>query len=241
MVAVSAAKSAAKTGTLLSDMDPVSVNTVVFKIVGDSALITHRWSEKAKKQMRDKQTGEASANRNKDPKNPREEFLQAMYLMGGSAACGEHGNRVIDDESPEFKVMCFDCESEVVPALPTIMFKCAAVDAASQLAGVTKVFLRGAFHTIGELVKIQLPEHVVPIMREDMARVGMGTADLRYRPAFHDWWVELPVRFNTRAMTLPQLIDLFNQAGFSTGVGEWRPQKDGSFGMFHVDSVAGVE
>jgi hypothetical protein len=215
----SPAKSPAKMGALLSDMDPIAIKTVIFKIVGDSPLITHQWSEKAKKQIRDKQMGEAQANRNKEPKDPEAEFQAAMYRTDARGNLSEDGDY----------------------AAPTIMFKCAAVDAATQLAGVTKVFLRGAFHVIGEMVKIQMPNDAEPIMREDMVRVGIGGTDLRYRPEYRDWWVELPVRFNTRAMTLPQLIDLFNQAGFSTGVGEWRPQKDGSFGMFHVESVAEVQ
>lgn len=219
MVTASAAKAPVnKASSGLTDLDPVSVKTIVLKIVGDSPLITHAWSEKAKKQMRDKQMGEAAANRKKDPKDPELEFRQAMYLTD------EQGNPAEDG----------------TPAVPTIMFKCAAVDAATQLAGVTKVFLRGAFHVIGQLVPIQMPDGSEPILREDMVRVGMGTADLRYRPEFRDWWVELPVRFNTRAINVGQLIDLFNQAGFSTGIGEWRPQKDGQYGMFHVDSVAEV-
>jgi len=77
-------------------------------------------------------------------------------------------------------------------------------------------------------------------MREDTVRVGMGTADLRYRPEFKEWAVNLIIRLNTRSMTLEQLIHLFNQAGFSVGVGEWRPEKDGRNGMFHVAGVQEV-
>lgn len=35
-------------------------------------------------------------------------------------------------------------------------------------------------------------------------------------------------------MSLEQIIGLLNVGGFSNGVGEWRPQKNGSYGMFHV-------
>ena len=31
-----------------------------------------------------------------------------------------------------------------------------------------------------------------------------------------------------------QIINLINMGGFSNGVGEWRPEKDGQFGTFHV-------
>ena len=39
--------------------------------------------------------------------------------------------------------------------------------------------------------------HGTPEIREDMVRVGMGAADLRYRGEFKEWSVILPIRFNT--------------------------------------------
>jgi hypothetical protein len=33
-------------------------------------------------------------------------------------------------------------------------------------------------------------------MREDMVRIGMGTADIRYRGEFPEWSVDVPLRFN---------------------------------------------
>jgi hypothetical protein len=74
-------------------------------------------------------------------------------------------------------------------------------------------------------------------MRQDTVRIGMGTADIRFRPEFPAWSAVLKVRLNRRSMTLEQLVHLINQAGFSVGVGEWRPEKDGSYGMFHVATV----
>jgi hypothetical protein len=71
-------------------------------------------------------------------------------------------------------------------------------------------------------------------MREDMVRVGMGTADIRYRPEFTEWSVKLPIKYNADAISLDQLVNLFTLAGFGVGVGEWRPERDGQYGMFHV-------
>lgn len=114
---------------------------------------------------------------------------------------------------------------------PAVAFKAAAVDACSHVDGITKVEARGAFHISGDLMKIIADE---PIMREDMVRVGMGTADIRYRGQFTAWAVNLPIRFNAGVLSAEQIVHLFNIAGFGIGVGEWRPQKDGMFGLFHV-------
>lgn len=122
------------------------------------------------------------------------------------------------------------------PGFPTIAFKAAAVSAARQVDGLKMTFLRGAFHVVGELVEIQ----GMPEMRTDMVRIGMGTADVRYRPEFKEWSTQLKVRLNSRSLTLEQLLHLFNQAGFSVGVGEWRPERNGSYGMFHVETFAEV-
>lgn len=118
---------------------------------------------------------------------------------------------------------------------PSIAFKAAAVGAARQIDGLKMTFLRGAFHVAGELVPINYGEE--PIRRQDIVRLQGGVADIRFRPEFSDWGVYLPIRLNAHALTLEQLIHLFNVAGFSQGVGEWRPERDGSFGMFRVASV----
>ncbi len=121
------------------------------------------------------------------------------------------------------------------PGFPAIGFKAAAVSAAGRFAeGMKMTEVRGSFHIPCELVEIEGD----PNMREDMVRVGMGTADIRYRPEFKVWRTKLPIRYNADAISLEQIVNLFNQAGFGVGVGEWRPEKKGSYGMFHVATDA---
>lgn len=42
------------TADAVIQIPPIEIKTYVLRIVGDSPLITHAWSEKAKKEMRDK-------------------------------------------------------------------------------------------------------------------------------------------------------------------------------------------
>lgn len=187
------------------EVEPIFLKTYLIRLVGDSELITHAWSEKAKKEMLDKQMGKAKSK--KEPKDPQRDYEEAFYRL-----------------------------PDGTPAFPAIAFKAAIVSAARQVDGLTMTFLRGAFHINGEFVTIEGEPH----MREDMVKIGMGTADLRYRPGFPQWATTIPLRLNTRALTLEQLVHLINQAGFSVGVGEWRPEKNGSMGMFHVESMKDV-
>lgn len=115
---------------------------------------------------------------------------------------------------------------------PSIGVKAAAVSAA-RWADAKMTELRGAFHIPGELVKI----NGEPRPREDMVRVGMGTADIRYRGEFPEWSTDIAVIANARAISVEQIVNLFNIAGFGVGIGEWRPEKDGQFGRFHVEGA----
>jgi hypothetical protein len=171
-------------------------------LIGETPLIVHRFAEKAKREMLEKQT--KSAQKGKAAKNPEAGF-------------------------------------------PAVAFKAAAVTACTSLAGITKVAARQAFHVSGqqsirqgafsaaitteELVEVHCP---APTMREDMVRVGMGTSDIRYRAQYWPWAVDLIVEFNPLAMSAEQVLNLFNTAGFACGVGEWRPERDGSNGRFRV-------
>ena len=182
------------------ELKSIRIERINLEIEGDSALIVHAWSAKAKKEMLDKQMKKAKTA--KDAKDPQRDYEEAFYRL------------------PDGK-----------PGFPTIAFKQAAVSAGGRFSdGLKMTELRGAFFIDGELAEIKGE----PNMREDTVRVGMGTADIRYRPEFKTWKVTLPIKYNADKISLEQLVNLFNLAGFGVGVGEWRPEKDGQYGMFHV-------
>lgn len=198
---------AAKQASTIIQLPPLNIQRARITIAGDSPLICHKWSDKAKKQMLDKQMKKAKSA--KESKDPEQDFWGSLYILKGTPADGV--------ETMEF-------------GFPAVGFKAAAVDACSHIDGVTKVEARGAFHVVGEFVKI----NGVPSPREDMVRVGMGAADIRYRGEFREWSADVDFRYNANVLSAEQVVNLFNTAGFAIGVGEWRPQRDGSFGMFHV-------
>lgn len=194
------------------ELPKMNIQVMNIRLMGDSPLISHKWSQKAKRQILDKNMKKAKAA--KEALDPFFEFCESMYWLSEMPA---HPTQT-DVDGAAF-------------GFPAVAFKAAAVDACSHVDGITKVEARGAFHIQGDMVKIQ----GAPALREDMVRIGMGTADIRYRGEFKEWSVEFLVRFNANVLSAEQIVNLFNTAGFAIGVGEWRPQKDGSFGMFHVE------
>lgn len=188
---------------------PIDVREAIIPIVGDTPLVVHRWSEKAKRQIEERQTRRARSPR--EPKDPQYEFEQSLYRLPD----GSYG-------------------------LPAIAFKKAAVAACRYIPGVPMTFARGAFYVVGEptpegeLVRI----HGEPRLRQDMVRVDDGTADIRYRAEFPEWSAELLVRFNAGVISLEQIVQLLQYAGFHVGVGENRPERSGGQnGLFHVVGV----
>lgn len=170
-------------------------------LVGDSPLIVHAWSQRAKDAILRKQQKKAPAA--KEVRNPEQDFRESLYL------------------TPEDKY-----------GFPLTAFKSAAVTVCSQIDGISKVFARQAFHVCGgDLVEIRGSE---PIMREDMVRVGVGSTDLRYRGEFWPWHCEITIEYNASAISAEQLVAIFNASGFGVGVGDWRPERDGRNGRYHV-------
>ena len=114
--------------------------------------------------------------------------------------------------------------------------KSAMVDAASFMPELTKVSIRGALFVKGDLLPIRFKKCV---LREDMVRVGMGAADIRYRASYIDWSCEVPLEINSSVIGLEQAVNILSHAGFAIGLCEGRPQKNGDWGRFAVDlSVA---
>jgi hypothetical protein len=167
-------------------------------IFGKTPLICNKWSEKAKREMLDKQMGKPKV---KAFKNPEEDYKNSLYELPS----GGYG-------------------------FPAVAFKNAAVRAASNL-DLTMVQARQMFFVRADeddCVKIDGE----PTMREDMVRLQGKTADIRYRGEFRDWKTTLTIEYNAGVISDEQVVNLFQLAGFSVGVGEWRPEKNGAFGCF---------
>jgi len=61
------------------ELDRIELHTLSLDVEGITPLITHRWSEKAKKEMRDKQAG--VTKKKKEPKDPQAEYESAFYRL----------------------------------------------------------------------------------------------------------------------------------------------------------------
>lgn len=222
----------------VTQIDRIAAETIIVPIIGTSPLIVHRFSEKAKRQMLDRMQGRKSPKENKDP---RAEFEAAAYLMSKEETNGK--KKVSSIATPAY-------------GFPAVAFKAATVGAARFYPrnDVTMTGLRQFLFFAGQ---VSGPDRValVPIlgsedaevngsdwprMREDVVKVGQGS-DLRYRPEFWPWRVELKVTYVTSALTRGSVLSLIDAGGLGVGVGEWRPERRGDFGTYRVDVDKEVE
>lgn len=236
--------------TELIEIKNLELVDVPVKIVGTSPLIMHAWSAKAKRQILEKELA-LTKTKAREVKNPLEDFVSSMYWLTPQPE--EFTQEAVEAALQTARF-----------GFPVTAFKQAAITAAYRMGWVENMTgLRGAFFIVPDFdtyytgdLRISpdrkqidiIPNYKqqmamveiksdVPVMREDMVVVGgmSRAADIRYRGQFNNWSATLTIRYNRNGRyTLDQILNFLNCAGFTNGVGEWRPEKDGESGTFKV-------
>jgi hypothetical protein len=186
---------------------PMNILRMKLAIRGVTPLIQHKWTEKALGLLREKHAGKKTKTR--EVRDPQQEAQDAMY--------------VTDDGQP---------------GLPLLAIKSALINAAHKDIGIEKTLVRKALFITGGGVNLVLPMKCVPhIVREDYVRVSTGGPDLRYRPQFDQWEVDLQIDYDADLLQPADIVNLLARAGFGVGLCEWRPEKGGDYGRFEVVTV----
>ena len=212
-----------KAATEVIEIRPIEIKKVTIRIVGDTPLIMHAWSEKAKRMMLEAQMGIAKGKK-KEAKNPVDDFIRSMYWL---TPMPEDGTMESFEEA---------IANGARFGFPVTAFKQAAISAAYRMGWAKdKMSMRGAFFIDSDESGMIEIHSDTPEMREDMVKVGMGTADIRYRGEFKNWYADLTISYNANGQySLENIVNIINAGGYVCGVGEWRPERDGQNGMFHV-------
>lgn len=212
--------------TEVIEIRPIEIKKVTVRVVGDTPLIMHAWSEKAKRMMLEAQMGIAKGKK-KEVKNPADDFIRSMYWL---TPMPEDGTMESFEEA---------IANGARFGFPVTAFKQAAISAAYRMGWAKdKMSMRGAFYIDSDENGMIEIHSDTPEMREDMVKVGMGTADIRYRGEFKNWYADLTISYNANGQySLENIVNIINAGGYVCGVGEWRPERDGQNGMFHVQAL----
>lgn len=215
----------------LVEIKPIELQPVQVTIVGDTPLIMHAWSEKAKRQMLEAQMGKAKGKQ-REKKSPAQDFIDSMYWLTEKPNTAD-----IDSEDGKLDAFYAAIQKGAKFGFPVTALKQAAISA-SYRKGWTKdkMSLRGVFFIDGGYGDFMEIISDNPIMREDMTKIGMGVADIRYRGEFRNWKATFTLQYDINGQySLSNILNILNAGGTVCGLGEWRVERDGRFGMFHVE------
>ena len=180
--------------------------TVQLSVTGLTPLIQNKMKETVIQEMADVRAAKKTkGNAARTAIEPKKEFIKSAYQQ--------------DDGGFGF---------------PASAFKQCAVRAGKGI-GLAMTDARTLFFVLpnapdGECVSIKSNK---PVMRQDPVNVKTGM-DLRFRPEFRNWSANLDIRYDADRITIDQIANLLNHGGQTVGVGEWRPEKNGTFGTFQV-------
>ena len=187
-------------------------------LVGDTPLITHAWSEKAKYEILQKHVHAPKAG--KEARDPYADYISSLYEM--------------DKDKYGF---------------PAMGIKNCILSAAHKDKGIPRTTVMAALWIDADMYRVRpalssaicdMPLIRIygsdPEMREDPVKIGgmSKTASLAYRGQFWPWAMKVTGRFNNTVLNDEQLVFLVRECGISFGLGEWRNERKGMFGAFHL-------
>lgn len=199
----------------IAKIQRIPTTTLIVPIKGLTPLIMHKFDEKAKRMLLEAQQGKKKV---KEIRDPEDDYQRCFYRMDMGDGSDHYG-------------------------FPVVAFKAATVSAARFMSGknMTMTGMKQALFFKGAITPADSNELVEivgePRMREDMVRLGgpSRSADVRYRPEFPEWSATLEVTYVEALIDCDTVVTLIDAAGQYVGVGEWRPQKDGTFGTYCID------
>lgn len=187
---------------------PIELKKTRITLVGTTALLVNRFDEKSKREIEDKANKRAKVK--KEYGSPEEQMRSTLYVMPGTK--NEYG-------------------------MPAAGIKNCAVSACRFIDGVPMTVAKGSFHVIDDIGGLIPIKGSKPVIDSRIVRVGnFGNKKpcTRYRARFDNWSVTFTVKYNHRVISIEQLLHLYENAGFSIGLCEYRPEKSGNLGMFEV-------
>lgn len=182
-----------------------NIKSFEIKIKGISPLIVHNFDQKITLAMEAKQQGKAKTEKHKI-RVPEDDFEGAKH----KSPLGFEG-------------------------FPAGGFKKAFIRGA-KMTGLVMKDAQMAFFVKADCEETQLVKINGDCrMRTDMVRVGIGSADIRYRPEYLNWNATIKVEFNEGLISVEQILQCVKAAGYGCGIGDWRPEKGGGYGRFELD------
>ena len=198
---------AVQTGEAVSIARP-NLNEVDFHVVGSAPYVQHKFSQKARTQMLQKQ-------------------------QAGSTARGKKTHEARDIEAEYAAAMHVDYQGN--PGIPAPAFRSAMISAC-RLVGFQMTKAKLSVFVLSDMLDVDDGTPLVPIigepeMHQASVRLESGVASVAIRPMWRKWSATVRVRYDADQFTMQDVCNLMMGAGQQVGIGEGRPDSKKSHGM----------
>jgi hypothetical protein len=190
------------------EIQTIELAQATYQLYGITPLIMHRFDWKAWQELlmpsRKKNQAEKEASLKHDPVN---EFRNCIYL-------NRDRTRKALIHLPEGAIhQCVAAAAIDMPGAKRTQMErlTGVVDTQIDLFGVPQMFMR-------------------MVRNSDMNR----TPDVRTRPIFPQWACSVTIRWVKNRLTEKTIGNLIGAAGQIVGIGDWRPERGGSYGRFNL-------
>ena len=203
-----AAKTTAATPTAGVIIRPLVEMTAAFRLIGTAPYMQGRFSQKgiAKIQETRRQGQQSRSRRVREARDFDEDYRQAMHIMED----GSHG------------IPCSAFRNALISTCRVVGFKMtiAKLSIFIQKDGLDVVDGTPLVRIEGEPEQSLLP-----------VRNATGVIDLRIRPLWREWAVNLRIRCDAEQFSAADVTNLLIRAGRQVGIGEGRPDSRDSNGI----------
>lgn len=188
------------------EIQPPKFQAITLRMVGTAPLMLHKFSEKMRKQIEEKQTTESKTKTKRAPKDYAAEF---------------HGARYLDAKKRD--------------GVPCGAIRAAMISACRFVDGLPMTKAKGAFFIVAQTTDAIDGTPLILINGEPKhdtrpVRLESGVADLRNRPRYDDWSLDITIQYDADMLSANDIANLLARAGAQIGIGELRPQGPNSYG-----------
>ena len=193
------------------DITPPNFKVLPIRIEGTAPLMTHKFSEKMRKQIEEKQTSANATTKKREPKDYAAEFNAARYIAKKNGSTGGWDG------------------------LPAGALRSAMIAACRTVDGLPMTRAKGAFFIRAQGQDIT---DSTPLIRIEgkaehdtrPVRLESGVADMRNRPRYDDWACQMEIEYDSDLVSEHDVANLLARAGAQVGLCEMRPSAPNSFG-----------
>jgi len=203
-------KKPAAEGDSIVVIRPAHIVRTTLHIKGTAPLVQNKFSQKAREMMMDTMSRTKANKKTKSEREPRdfvEDFLAAQHRMSD----GSYG-------------------------VPCTAFRAAMIDAC-RAAGLEMTRTKLALFVVPDGFDVDDGTPLVRLIANDPERIesavrnASGVADIRSRPIWREWEINITIDFDADMITPDSVVNLLDRAGRQVGIGEGRPFSKKSVGQ----------